>query len=208
MNPYQEDPNELTESQLERLREIHRRRKAAGLTGLGLEVASIISLFEESVMSTPQPQPAHVIDCDAPSFIPSGDWKIAGPEHQLPGSVPGQLVWDPAKIEFAFSLNQRTGMVLGTELARYLAWKELLRANVLDYLLAHPEIIPNSWKEYRPPKCRLVGCYIYFWGTIYQDKDGDLFVRCLHYDGHDCMGSCRWLGREFGNRSPAAVLVT
>ena len=52
-----------------------------------------------------------------------------------------------------------------------------LNANVLDYLLEHPELIPKKWKKYR----------IVFWGTIYRfnkesgPSEGKEFVRCLYF---------------------------
>jgi len=39
-----------------------------------------------------------------------------------------------------------------------------MNANVLDYLLAHPELIPEDWKNK----------YVFFWGTIYRYSSGGL----------------------------------
>lgn len=58
-----------------------------------------------------------------------------------------------------------------------------LNANVLDYLLAHPELIPESWK----------GSIIFFFGTQYYDSVGNICIRYLCWFGKEWGWSCRWL---------------
>ena len=48
---------------------------------------------------------------------------------------------------------------------------ESLNANVLDYLLEHPDLIPRRWKKY---------CVV-FWGTTFRDTNNDLCVGCLGF---------------------------
>jgi len=50
----------------------------------------------------------------------------------------------------------------------------LLDANVLDHLLKHQSLIPKSWTNF----------YIVFLGTVYVNRDGKHFARCLYNDGH------------------------
>ena len=64
----------------------------------------------------------------------------------------------------------------GVELRKELSNKgvAVLNANVLDYLLARPGLIPEEWKGKRT----------YFFGTIYCRPDGEPCVRYL-YDLND-----------------------
>jgi len=70
-------------------------------------------------------------------------------------------------------------------------------ANLLDYLLAHPELIPDSWK----------GKAVFFWGKIYRVSSGRLYVRYLFFHGHGerWSWSYHWLDYDFDSDSPAAV---
>ena len=74
-------------------------------------------------------------------------------------------------------------LIRGTELREELKGKPVLNANVLDYLLKHPELIPEEWK----------GKAVFFWGTIYRDSRGNLCVRCLYWDGSRWYWSHNWL---------------
>jgi hypothetical protein len=133
----------------------------------------------------------HVIDCDADPFCPD-DWKVV--EHKKGG----QFQWDPAKVLLYLSEEtQEHGHIEGNKLHKELADKHVLNANVLDHLLAHPELIPEEWKD---------GRAIFFLGTIYCGSlDGYLLVRCLRYSndhwswGHHC------LINDFSSISLAAV---
>jgi len=139
----------------------------------------------------------HLIDCDAKPYLPEG-WSIK-PEDQIASGVRGEITFDPAKIASHFVDGQKDGKsIVGHELKKLLEGQPVLPANVLDYLLAHPELIPDAWK----------GKYLYFWGTIYRDSDGSLCVRCLcWYDGRWDWG-CSWLGRRFGGQGPSALLAS
>ncbi len=136
----------------------------------------------------PPPAKSNIIDCDKDPFCP--DWLKV--ESHKKG---GQLVFDPSKIELYLTDRQKTGWVNGTDIQKELADKSVLNANVLDYLSAHTELIPEDWK----------GKYIFFWGTIYRHSDDGLFVRCLCWNGGQWRWFDRWLGREFDGQYPAAV---
>ena len=115
----------------------------------------------------------HLIDCDADPFVPSG-WTVES--HQQGG----QLVFDHAKVTLYLSNKQQNGgYISGNDLRKELRRKRTLNANVLDYLLKNPHLIPEEWK----------GKYIFFWGTIYRYSDGGLCVRYLCFHG----GGWRWL---------------
>ena len=115
----------------------------------------------------------NLIDCDADPFIPDG-WKIE--EHKKSGL----LKFDPLKISLYQSRKQKQESVTGNSLKKTLVNKPM-NANVLDYLLTYPELIPDSWK---PNDWK--GKHIFFWGTIYRHSDGRLCVRYLYWN------STRW----------------
>lgn len=109
----------------------------------------------------------HVIDLDAAPFNP---WEKDGgvvEEHQKGG----QWKFDPTQVKFHLADGLQ-----GHKLRKAPAGQPVWNANVLDYLLAHPELIPEDWEktdENGNPR------YILFRGTVYRRRDGDLIVRCL-----------------------------
>ena len=106
-----------------------------------------------------------IIDADADPFIPEG-WKVI--EHKKCG----QLTWGLDRIELYLSEKQKGDYVEGEKLRKELANKPVLNANVLDYLLKNPHLIPEGWK----------GKAVFFWGTIYRHSYGSLCVRYLYWD--------------------------
>lgn len=130
----------------------------------------------------------HVIDCDAAPFLPEG-WKVES--HKKGGS----LEWDPTKVKLHLSPNQQNGKCInGNKLREELVNEPVLNANVSDYLLAHPESIPEEWK----------GKYVFFWGTIYRRSDGRLYVRDLYFDDGRWYWGCGWLDDDWDSAHPAA----
>lgn len=134
-----------------------------------------------------------LIDCDALPFVPEG-WKVV--EHQKGGP----FNWDASQVVLHLDDDQKSGKVvegskLLAKLAKAIKQGDLLNANVLDFLLANPHLIPEEWK----------GKAVFFWGTVYRDRSGDLCVRCLFWHGGRWYWGNRWLvyGRDGNN--PAAV---
>ena len=137
------------------------------------------------------------IDCSVAPFVPEG-WTVAPANEQVGSRFTGEIVWGPETTPVALHLDpgqQGDGRVVGTELRTRLAGKPVLPANVLDYLLAHPTLIPESWK----------GQAVFFWGTIYRHADGDLCVRYLRWDGKSWGWFSGWLGGGWDATGPAAV---
>jgi len=131
----------------------------------------------------------HIIDCDANPFVPDG-WQV---EEHIKG---GQLAFNPAKINLYLSKGQKKGKVIqGHNLRKELKGQPVLNANVLDYLLAHPELIPEEWKSKA----------VFFWGTIYRNSDGGLDVRYLYWCGGQWGWDDGWLDCDFYGSGPAAV---
>ena len=137
----------------------------------------------------------HVINCDTDPFVPSG-WRVE--KHEKSGS----FRWDPKQVQFYLSKSQKKdGSIVGNKLRTELADKPVLNANVLEYLLAHPHLIPEAWKEETNGDTTCV----FFWGTIYCDSDGDLCIRCLFWDGDGWYWDCGWLDDVWSNDYPAAL---
>lgn len=134
----------------------------------------------------------HLIDTDANPFVPDG-WKV---ESHRKG---GQIEWNPERITLYLSKHQKGGKCIGGhDLRKELENQPVMNANVLDYLLAHPDLIPKSWK----------GKAVFFWGTIYRSADGSLCVRCLDWNGGRWGWDYNWLGGDWGDDGPAAVLAS
>lgn len=134
--------------------------------------------------------PEYIIDCDAAPFIPEG-WTVE--EHKKGG------IWkfDTSRISLYISKDQKNGNIVGNEVQKELKGLAVMNANVLDYLLAHPELIPEEWKR---------GKIILFWGTIYRDSAGELSVRNLSWDGGRWYWSYCQLSRYLNFSSPAALI--
>ena len=141
----------------------------------------------------------NLIDCDA---NPSEACLLHVIKHQKEG----RWNWDHSEVQLYQDEVQIHGLgqLPGNELRCKLP-KEVLNANVLDYLLVHPELIPEEWKD----KC------VFFWGTIYESGTGRLFVRFLHwyvspYYWEDQKGKWlsndHWLYNAIGSNDFAAVL--
>lgn len=140
----------------------------------------------------------YIIDCDADPFVPEG-WKVE--EHRKGG----QLEWDPTKVNFHLSENQKDGKVIrGNELRKELASMAVLNANVLDYLLKNPQLIPDEWKKDENGNTR----YIFFWGTIYRHSVGYLCVRCLSFYGGRWRWGYGWVDDDWSDGGPAASFAS
>lgn len=104
----------------------------------------------------------HIIDCDADPFIPAPEQGV-GLLKPIIHKKMGLLELDFSDIELYVSpnmkkyQNRRCQLIRGEELWKELDNKDALNANVLQYLLARPELVPAEW-------CGKLVC---FWGTIY-----------------------------------------
>lgn len=146
----------------------------------------------------------HDVDLGTTPLLPDG-WKAQkhqkGKAAKLARRGDG-LYLDGRKIEFRLSRSQREiGIIGGNELRKEVARLPALNANVLDFLLKNPHLIPDSWKT------DTVGntLHVYFWGTIYRNSGGDLCVRYLSWDGERWDWGYDWLGVGWYSYAPAAV---
>lgn len=130
-----------------------------------------------------------LIDLDADPFLPEG-WKVES--HQKGG----MLAWSPRKVKLFFALQQKgDSHIEGSKLQEELARECVMNANLLDYLLANPELIPEEWRDK----------VVFFWGTIYRDSSNNLCVRDLCFCEGKWAWHCGWLKNVWRARSPAVV---
>lgn len=97
--------------------------------------------------------------------------------------IPGNpFTWDPTKIELKLFGNQCNpgGSIYGQEIWRQLERTPFFNANLLDYLIGNPYLIPEEWKVTSSGEIQ----YIFFWGTIFTDDNGGLCVACLYWNGY------------------------
>ena len=130
------------------------------------------------------------IDTTQTPNIPYNGWTIESNDISL-----GKK-FDPTKITLYLDDEQKDGKhIEGNKLREKLKGKPVLNATVLDWLLEHPEYIPEDWK----------GKYVYFWGTIYSSPHGDRYVLCLYWGGGAWHRDYGWLGFDWVGYNPAAV---
>jgi len=131
----------------------------------------------------------YIVDLDTDPMIPDG-WTI---ETHIKG---GQFEFDPEQVMLYLDETQQDGgTIIGHELRKKLEGKVVYNANLLDFYLANPQFIPEEWK----------GRSISFWGTIYRYSSGNLYVRCLDWDGGRWEWYFHWLGGDFRGRSPVVI---
>ena len=130
------------------------------------------------------------IDTSKKPFSPNG-WTIESHDTSL-----GKI--DPTKISLWLHEKQKSGYIRGYDLEKELP-KEVLNATVLDWLLKNPKYIPEDWK----------GKYVFFWGTIYRNQDtSSLCVRYLCFNDGSWRRDYDWLGDDWSDRDPAALLAS
>lgn len=150
-------------------------------------------------------QPNLYINFNAPAHIPRGyDWEVRE-EDQLPGRVVGQWTWDPNQVTLYLSDRQQSygyyDAIRGSELKTELQERGIpvFGAQLLDYLLEYPQLIPEEWKDE----------YIFFWGTIYRANNNILYVRYLcRNGGSSWFWCCGELVEYWDRNDPALVLAS
>lgn len=117
----------------------------------------------------------------------------------------GELWVNDKKVVLHRSDRQQNGRwIRGHELREELTGKPVLNACIIDFLLEHPEFIPDAWKKDDAGNT----IYIFFWGTVYRNSDGFLCVRYLGWRGGAWDWDCDWLGDDWGGDRPAALLAS
>jgi len=112
----------------------------------------------------------HVIDCDAKPFCPKY-WKVFAHKKS------GEIIWNSKSIVLS-RLIEVGKLSSAQEIPQETTGVSILNAAVLDYLLSHPYLMPEEWKN----------GHICFWGTIYSYKIGNrdtFWIRRLVWMGND-----------------------
>jgi len=138
-----------------------------GSTFIPEELALLINQPEEQLLVV---QPGQLmIDCNAHPKVPDM-WQLGKHSMGL-----GQWAWNPQKI----MLNDLE--FVDAEFTEHAAIEQYCfsfgyvpaNADILDFLLEHPNLIPSEWK----------GKLVYFCGTTYESEDAKM-VRCLAWGGY------------------------
>ncbi len=155
-------------------------------------------ILQENQDSKDQDPSIPIIDLDSDPFISNG-LKLKSHQKQ------GQFKWDPKKIKLYLSDSQRDEKsISGQKLRKELEKQKVLNANLLDYLIKNPQLIPEDWKVGENGKTR----YIFFWGTIYRDSSDSLYVRYLYWGGGCWRCHYYWLDDDWSASDPSAVLAS
>jgi hypothetical protein len=113
------------------------------------------------------------------------------------------LYLNGGKVTFYLSKGQESGPVTDRG-HRHLSKRRALSATDLDYLLEHPNLIPQDWKRDKNGSIQ----HIFFWGTVFHGPGNNLCVRTLLWNGGQWQSSYHWLGSmALGSDCPAAVLA-
>jgi hypothetical protein len=142
-----------------------------------------------------------LIDTDRDPYR-SSKWSLI--EHRKLGII----TWDKERQAQAlyYSRNQKLKpkegkppkATEGHQLRKELEQLPVLNANVLDHLLEHQELIPDTWRK----------LVVYFWGTLFYGQDEkDIIVRCLGYQDGKFHDNREWLRNRWLYFAPAALLA-
>jgi hypothetical protein len=94
------------------------------------------------------------------------------------------------------SKKQQGGTIGGHDLRKELEGRQpVMNANMLEFYLKNTHLIPSEWKDKA----------IFFWGTIYRDVGGNLYVRYLYWRGDHWDWNFDWLGNDWNVSNPAVV---
>ncbi len=165
--------------------------------GVGITPEMFKKLSQRSVMEqlakilngTHEVKPiSYLVDGDADPFCPP-NWKVESHRKM------GKIDFDPSKLDLYLSEGQKKGVIGGEKLRKEIEKLEgVMNANWLEFFLANPHLIPESWK----------GKAVMFWGTIYRVSVGSLYVRFLYWNGDAWNWSYYWPAFVFDDGNPAA----
>ena len=121
------------------------------------------------------------------------------PEDQIGSRMTGSWKLGLDKIGLHLDAGQQGGKtIVGHELKKQLEGQRVFPAHVLDYLYEHPQMIPEVWK----------GKAVFFWGTIYRDSGGNLYIRYIEWNDGGWDYGYNWLGNEWSGRNPSAMMAS
>ena len=138
----------------------------------------------------------NTIDLDADPFVPEGSTV----EEHFKG---GPFLWARENIRVIYAYRdwwgRKTTHQFHANLFGRLQSQNPINANLLDYLLANPHLIPEEAKPDR----------LYFYGTIYRENK-TLCVRYIYWEEEKKEWRWRWYGgcrSPWGDELPIPLLV-
>jgi hypothetical protein len=140
----------------------------------------------------------YLVNLDADPFVPKG-WKVAvDNDGKLRHIRSGKFKFDHKKIGLHLSQKHvgSIGVVPGYEFLKELGDQPVCNANLLDFCLERPHLIPEN----------LRGKVVFFLGTVYCDSYGNEICRCLGGGSHCWYWSFGWLKHGWEGKHPVAVL--
>lgn len=105
------------------------------------------------------------IDCNIPAYLPDQTWSIDTISRK------GRFEYTPQTAKL-INLTEKRSLIKTAILADRMK-HDACPAQLLDYLLAHQDIIPVEWQSKT----------IIFTGTLYHDSTGLECYRTMYYDG-------------------------
>lgn len=136
----------------------------------------------------------YTVDFDVEPSVPAG-WRVLPDNKQLKNRIRGKLEFDLAKVKLHLDSSQEKGLPEGNELRKKLEGVPVYGAQLGDFYMTFPYLIPDEWK----------GKAVLFWGTIYLDHGDRPCVRFLAWFGGRWHWRHRCLCDDFGNSSPAVI---
>ena len=157
----------------------------------------------------PRVRKSIIVDLSTPPKLPFDGATIeanaGGGKVKIEKRKDGELYVDGKKVILHLSERQQNGKVIqGHELREELTGKPVLHPNIMDALMEYPELFPESWKKDENGNIR----YIFFWGAIFRDADGDLYVRYVYFGDGRWRVHDDWLNGGWRSSYPSALLAS
>lgn len=115
------------------------------------------------------------------------------------------LYVDGKKVVLHLEEVQKDGKTMfGLDLSKALASLATLHPNILDALLEHTYLIPESLKVDEKGKKQ----FMFFWAVEFSGAGGGRCVRCLYWGGGQWRAGYFWLRSRFDVQGPALVCAT
>ena len=136
-----------------------------------------------------------IIDLSAPAMLPK-EWREKNWEVIEHIAGPTDFEWDPEKVKPWLSIQQEGDKrIEGNTLLKEIRKRgPTFNANMLDWCLAHPNLVPEDWQM------------MFLWDTLYLNRpSGDQCVRYLCLDSRGPRWGYRWLNEYWYLRNPAAA---
>ena len=146
----------------------------------------------------------YVVDLDAAPFTPDG-WRVLSHKQggQWKYDATKVVLYESERLSVDWSRDDYPPRVDGIKLYQELESQMVMNANLLDFYLAHPHLIPENWGNR----------HVFFWGTIYYAGPDESIipcnfngVRCLYWKCGEWRSYHRWLDESWGLLEPAVLL--